>query len=309
MLPLTLREIAVALRGEVAGRQVLAPGPGHSRKDRSLSVQLSPSAPGGFLVFSHAGDDWRACRDYVAQALGYAGDWWRGEEVDEAELQRRAEARERAELRHAAETARRQRFALGMWNEAGDPAGTIVEAYLNSRALDLPRDITGAVLRFHPRCPWEQGTMPAMVAAVRDVRTGAIIGVHRTALTPEGRKLGRKIFGTAAGGAVMLDPLDAIGPTLTVGEGIETCLAARQVGLAPVWSLVSSSNLGTLPVLDEVSRITVLAEVDTSPTRPSATACAKIGARWDAARRTVDFLYPPEGAKDFNDALMMGGAV
>src|SRR5690349_8774880 len=66
-----VRTLAVALRGEVSGRNtVLVPGPGHSHRDRSLSVRIDPSAPDGFLTFSHAGDDWKACRDHVRGRLG-----------------------------------------------------------------------------------------------------------------------------------------------------------------------------------------------------------------------------------------------
>ena len=64
-----LKELARLLDGDVSGSQVVAPGPGHSRKDRSLSVRLSPSAPDGFIVFSHAGDDWRESRDYVRDRM------------------------------------------------------------------------------------------------------------------------------------------------------------------------------------------------------------------------------------------------
>lgn len=307
---LNLPEIAAALGGQMHGHRVLAPGPGHSRQDRSLSIRLSETAPDGFVVHSHAGDDWRLCRDHVADALNLPRDRWKDRhEPDPAELRRRAEARQRAEAREAAEAARRQRFARSIWAEAGDPRGTVVQRYLNARRLDLPADVCGAVLRFHDRCPWGQATTLAMVAAIRCLRTGEVIGVHRTALSPEATKLGRKVFGSATAAAIMLDPRAAVGTVLVVGEGIETCLAARQVGLKPVWSLIGTSNIGVLPVLDGVSRLTVLAEVDTAPCRPSATACAKVGATWHAARRTVDFLYPPDGAKDFNDALMMGGAI
>jgi hypothetical protein len=38
-------------------RRVLAPGPQHSPKDRSLCVSLAPATPSGFLVHSFAGDD------------------------------------------------------------------------------------------------------------------------------------------------------------------------------------------------------------------------------------------------------------
>ena len=48
-----------------------APGPGHRNiYDRSLSVKLDPGAPDGFVVYSHAGDDINACRDFVRKALG-----------------------------------------------------------------------------------------------------------------------------------------------------------------------------------------------------------------------------------------------
>jgi hypothetical protein len=54
---------AAALGGDASGRDtILCPGPGHSPKDRSLSVKLDPTAPDGFLTRSHAGDDWRECR-------------------------------------------------------------------------------------------------------------------------------------------------------------------------------------------------------------------------------------------------------
>ena len=66
-----VREIAMALGGQVAGpNTILAPGPGHSLRDRSLAVRLDPSAPDGFVCFSHAGDDWRDCRDHVRMKLG-----------------------------------------------------------------------------------------------------------------------------------------------------------------------------------------------------------------------------------------------
>src|ERR1019366_743244 len=74
------RTIARALGGDVAGRDgVLAPGPGHSPKDRSLSIHLDANAPDGFLIYSHAGDDWRTCRDYVRRRLGLP-DWQPGDE-------------------------------------------------------------------------------------------------------------------------------------------------------------------------------------------------------------------------------------
>ena len=66
--PLNLTQIAHALGGEVSGRQVLAPGPEHSPKDRSLSVKLGDT--GEPVVHSFAGDDPLKCKDYVREKLG-----------------------------------------------------------------------------------------------------------------------------------------------------------------------------------------------------------------------------------------------
>ena len=56
MIALDPHAVARALGGNVSGCDVVAPGPGHSRADRSLSVKLDPSAPDGFIVHSFAGD-------------------------------------------------------------------------------------------------------------------------------------------------------------------------------------------------------------------------------------------------------------
>ena len=63
------RDIAKALGGEIAGQdQVVAPGPGHARRDRSLSVLIRGEH---LVVHSFAGDDWRVCKDYVRSRLGW----------------------------------------------------------------------------------------------------------------------------------------------------------------------------------------------------------------------------------------------
>ncbi|MFZ3325662.1 MAG: hypothetical protein WA231_07105 [Methylocella sp.] len=67
-----LRSWAQALCGDVSGSGVICPGPGHSARDRSLSVTPSVTAPNGFLVNSFAGDDPIACLDYV-RAARFAG--------------------------------------------------------------------------------------------------------------------------------------------------------------------------------------------------------------------------------------------
>jgi len=71
ILSLSLQQIAGLLGGDVSGNEVRAPGPGHSAKDRSLSVRIDANAPDGFLVCSHSPrDDQSACKDYVRQKVG-----------------------------------------------------------------------------------------------------------------------------------------------------------------------------------------------------------------------------------------------
>jgi len=67
---LDLRQIARALGGEVSGNQVRAPSPGHSAKDRSLTVTLDANAPDGFLVHSFTENDQIKCKDYVREKAG-----------------------------------------------------------------------------------------------------------------------------------------------------------------------------------------------------------------------------------------------
>jgi putative DNA primase/helicase len=69
MIPLSLRDIARALGGEVSGDKVMAPSPGHSAKDRGMSIKLDVSAPDGFLVHSFNGVDDIQCKDYVRDKL------------------------------------------------------------------------------------------------------------------------------------------------------------------------------------------------------------------------------------------------
>ena len=65
-----LKNIAYALGGEVSRDQVLAPGPNHSRQDRSLSIKLAPESPDGFVCHSFAGDDGLQCKTYIREKLG-----------------------------------------------------------------------------------------------------------------------------------------------------------------------------------------------------------------------------------------------
>jgi hypothetical protein len=287
--PSDLRSVARALGGEVTGAQVLAPGPGHDRRDRSLSVKLSASSPDGFLIHSFAGDDFKYCRDYVKSILGMA--------------QFEPHTREPKPTVACDDKSRIDR-AREIWRASVNPLGTIVEAYLRSRALDLPSDIAGAVLRFHSACPWrdkEAGVtifVPALIAAMRSIATDEITAVHRTRLSPDGVKLDRRMLGIAIGSTIKIDGDDAVTQGLHVSEGIETALAGRQLGLRPVWALGSTSFIAAFPPLLGVECLTILAENDDA----SAKAVRSCAERWHAAGHIVLINHPARG-KDLNDAI------
>jgi putative DNA primase/helicase len=191
-----LRSIARALGGEVNGRQVLAPGPGHSARDRSLAIKAEPSAPDGFLVFSHADDDWRTCRDYVRQRLGLPA-WQPGDEHHEQRtiprhqidkwdfdiIDNECEDRQRTE-----DDLIRINRAIKIWEGGTSPVKTAAEDYLRSRALILTDELAGHVLRFNARCPWrDENTgqivfIPCLVAAFRSIDDDIITAVHRIRL-------------------------------------------------------------------------------------------------------------------------------
>ena len=295
-----LRSIAIALGGEVVRGGVLAPGPGHSRADRSLSVRLSHQSPDGFIVFSHAGDSFSDCKDHVRDRLGLARERLertRRRESVPAEASRRREA----QPTDAGRIAR----AVAIWNEATDPRGTIVEYYLASRGLELPEDVAGAVIRYHPTCPWREGEVtarvPAMVAAMREVDGDTITAIQRTRLTPDGRKVDRRMLGIAAGAAVKLDADATVTTGLAIGEGIETALSGRLLGFRPAWAMGSAGGIAKLPVLPGVEALTILTERDeTGANERATTECAE---RWHAVGREV-ILVEPRTGNDVNDALL-----
>ena len=65
-----LRTAARLLNGDLSGRNIRCPGPGHGPKDRSLHVTFDAHSPDGFIVHSHSIDHPLDCKDYVGTKLG-----------------------------------------------------------------------------------------------------------------------------------------------------------------------------------------------------------------------------------------------
>jgi AAA domain/Toprim domain len=273
-----LRDFAWRLGGDIiSNKEVLCPGPGHSKDDRSLSVRPARDAPDGFILHSFAGDDPHVCMDHVRMKLGLpatpnrGSDGWRG-----------------------------------LWDEAHHPHRTLVERYLASRRLQLPIEVAGEALRFHPRCPFGPGRMtPTMIALVRDIRSNEPIGIHRTALDSLGRKheidgKDRMALGQIKGGVVKLTPDEDVTLGLGIGEGIETTLSLQRAPewlSSPVWACLSAGTLAAFPVLAGIESLVVAVDHDEAGRNAARQAIA----RWhEASRETLALTRKRPGA-DLND--------
>jgi putative DNA primase/helicase len=283
------RNIAHILGGDAIGRDgVSAPGPGHSKADRSLSIKLDSGAPDGFVVFDHAGGDHIRYRDYVREQLGL-GRWERGSGKQAPRVTAANSgpdpAKEQSKL-----------WALKIWSDSIGPIGTIVEHYLREhRGLELGGDIAGSVIRFHAGLKYDDVYLPGMVCLLRDIVTDEPCGIHRTFLDRKtGEKIDRRMLGIAKGAAIKLDP---VGSNLTIGEGVETVLAARMMGLGPVWALGSSGAVRSFPIIKSVVELTILEENDPTSQR-DVEMCAR---RYLAAGKPVNIVTPDIG-NDLNDA-------
>jgi putative DNA primase/helicase len=316
------RTIAAKLGGQVVGaNRILCPGPGHSPRDRSLAVMLDPRAPDGFLCCSHAGDDWRDCRDHVRQRLGLP-DWQPGDgrqrKVPSQHVPKWDLAAIESELRDipppwTEDDLARIGNARLLWDEGVDPHGTLAEKYLHeARSLELPDALANTVLRFHPRCPWRNENtgntdlVPALIVPFRSISDNEITAIHRIALTADGTKIGRRMLGIVARAAVKLDQIS--GDALAISEGVETAMAVRElmglkkIATMPVWALGSAGAISFFPLIGGITTLYVLGENNDGGANARAVELCRT--RWRKTDRRVRVIKPNQSHDDLNDALM-----
>jgi hypothetical protein len=193
----------------------------------------------------------------------------------------------------------RTAIARTLWSEGIDPRGTPAEDYLGSRGLTLTNAARKA-LRFHPHPKYPAGWGPTLLAAFRLLETDEITAVHRIRVDQPARwpKTFRKMLGPVRGAAVKLAPVVDM---LAVAEGVETAIAANQMGYCPAWALGSAWAVEHLPVLPAVKHLILLAE-NNDASRKATEAC---GNRWADAGRRVTRIWPREDCDDLNDELML----
>jgi Toprim domain len=198
---------------------------------------------------------------------------------------------------------RNQEGADRIWRQAYNIAGTAGEAYLARRGIALADVPNFGGLRWHPNCPWEDGTAPCVLARFTDAITGEPRGIWRRPIN--GAK--PKTLGPMGGCVIRLWPDEDVSCGLVLGEGVETTLAAatrfvhRNTLLRPAWAAGSAGNLEDFPVIAGIAALTLLVDHDANGRgQEAARGC---GERWRDANREVTLLTPRPVGADFNDLV------
>ena len=292
------QNIVESLGGDWRGDQGNVPGFGNSKGDRRVSVCGHPNDPDDVLVHSFGRAD---ALEFKAELRRrgllppryHATRDWQGPISRPSPRERRLTE---------AQTRNRE-FARRIWDESAPALGTAAETYIQTArgiGCELP-----ASLRFHPRCLRGKGelSLPALIAAITDPVSGEFLATHRIFLRPDGsgkadipKEQQKMSLGPSGGGAVVLGDLFATDGPILEGEGVETTLTACWImGLAGIATL-SASTLGRPPLPPGWSVI-ILAD-------RGADAAAERAAELRAGEgREVRIALPPDGCKDFNDAV------
>ena len=148
--------------------------------------------------------------------------------------------------------------------------GDLVGLYLKQRGMDGAWPLPD-VLRLHPALPYWQGTeklgmFPAMVARIV-APDGRTLALHRTYLTPDGRKAAvpcpKKL--TAAAGPLVGACIPLHKPArgmIGIAEGIETALAAWCASALPTAASYCAGNLASWRWPTDVKRLVIFADAD-----------------------------------------------
>lgn len=192
-----------------------------------------------------------------------------------------------------------------LWRTA-DHDNPALQDYLRSRGLKGQQH---AVLRFHPRCPYTDGTRhgkaPAMLARV--FQEGKPVTIHRTFLTDDvpSRRMMMPHNGTLHGAYIPLGD-NPTGKALGVAEGIETALAVLQTLCPnyPVWSCINAGQMEQFEPPKGIDILSIFGDNDKTYTGQAASysLARRLSNRIDALRCEV--LIPKVAGWDWNDALI-----
>ena len=248
-VPRDLRAISRALGGQVVCGQVLAPGPEHGPGDRSLSVKLSATSPDGFIIHSFAGDNWRACRDYVLDRLGLPRGGWKRESAPAPSPG--------PKVSDGGEGAERERAeAQWLWRRRRPIAGSVAERYL--------REARGYAVEIPPTLaylPPSDAHEPALIAAFgmvsepepgalaiddADVRAVQLVKLKQDGSGKADAEPNKIIVGRAALGSpiVLAPPNDLL--ALAITEGLENALSVCEATGLGAWASGGATRMPAL---------------------------------------------------------------
>jgi hypothetical protein len=197
--------------------------------------------------------------------------------------------------------ARQLHLAESIWQAAKAPLPPEAVKYFADREIDINAVPDQAGLRFHPHCPWDNGTIPCVIGRYTTAIGNKPMGIWRRPI--DGRK--PMTLGPSKGCVIRLWPDEDVTTGIVIGEGVETTLfpaTRRRYGptlFQPAWATGSALNMGMLPVLSGIEFLTILVDNDESGTgQRAAEACAQA---WLAAGKQVLKLMPSKIGTDFND--------
>lgn len=291
-----LQDLARRLGGDFYGAYAMVPGPGHSRRDRSLSVTVGQS---GRLIYNSF------CGDSHAEIHAHLGLEDSGSSKPASTAERARLARQRA-LSMQQDRLRKLAFCQAVWAETNPIDASPAETYL--REVRRIAGFTSSVLRYHPNAPLDyqrRRHAPALVALVQD-RHATPCGLHLTALRPDGsdKAFGpnsRRVFGPIGNGSIRLEK--GPGAVLAVAEGVETALSFAALEDVCTWSSVSTAGMAKFEPPTWVKRLIIAADGDDAGHRAATELASRVRRRCEVVMASA-----PSGM-DWNDVLQQGGAV
>ena len=294
-----IKAIARALGGEVNSGGVSAPGPGHSKHDRSMRLIMDPSAPHGFRVHSFSPSyDWREGMDYVKSQLGLSDDPRREHQPKLAKTPKS----------HLDDKKARIEAAKRIWADCRPVAGTPAEIFCASAVASNFRNGLSACGTAHSvqsmlepkRCVYLRWLPPSTTFSLTCFWASTAHSLKQTASRSRWSRVwanGEANAGQGRRRCNRATPDEEVTGGLGICEGIETGLSLLASGWKPVWAVMSANGIADFEILSGVESLTIWADDDET----GIAAAKRCAARWLAVGNDCEVVLPPQNSNDWND--------
>lgn len=193
-----------------------------------------------------------------------------------------------------------------LWKGTTNDSSEIIK-YLRHRGIErIPDDVVGRTLRFHPFCPWRDGSVvgyaPAMLARVFHP-DGTSATIHRTFLTTDVpmRKMLLPHDGKLSGCVIPLGKPAA--HHMGVAEGIETALSAFEMDGVVTWATYCADQLEKFVVPTTIDKLDIFGDNDSSFVGQAAAYRLAKSALHKRKELSVEVHIPALPDTDWNDVL------